>query len=94
MGIEDSINAIELMLENRILLIQSFLIIVSIAIFNSSAFKIFKLASTTVASTIDICRTVIIWVVFLLLGKETFIPLQLLGFTIVVLGTLKFNKII
>jgi hypothetical protein len=44
--------------------------------------------SATARSTIDCSRTVLIWFVSLYLGWETFKWLQLLGFGVLVYGTL------
>lgn len=53
-----------------------------------------KYASAAQRSTIDTCRTMVIWAVFLLLGKEKFLAGQLLGFAILLFGTLVYNEII
>lgn len=44
--------------------------------------------SATARSTIDTCRTVLIWAVSLSLGWEQFKILQVLGFVVLVYGTL------
>jgi len=53
-----------------------------------------KYASAAQRSTVDTCRTLIIWCVFLALGKEKFIVGELFGFFLLVLGTLVYNEII
>ena len=53
-----------------------------------------KYASAAQRSTIDTCRTMVIWAVFLILGKEKFLAGQLLGFAILLFGTLVYNEII
>ena len=53
-----------------------------------------KNASAAQRSTVDTCRTLVIWCVFLSLGKEKFIFGELIGFVILVLGTLVYNEII
>ena len=53
-----------------------------------------KYASAAQRSTIDTCRTMVIWGVFLALGKEKFLVGQLMGFIILLLGTLVYNEIV
>jgi hypothetical protein len=53
-----------------------------------------KYASAAQRSTVDTCRTLVIWCVFLALGKEKFIVGELFGFFLLVLGTLVYNEII
>jgi hypothetical protein len=53
-----------------------------------------KYASAAQRSTVDTCRTLIIWCVQLALGKEKFLAGELFGFFILVLGTLVYNEII
>ena len=70
---------------------------ISIAFYNFFGLSVTKYASAAQRATLDISRTVLIWVFFLLYpgqGKETFYWLQLIGFVILVLGTLVFNEII
>jgi hypothetical protein len=53
-----------------------------------------KYASAAQRSTVDTCRTLVIWCVFLALGKEKFLVGELFGFFLLVLGTLVYNEII
>lgn len=53
-----------------------------------------KHASAAQRSTVDTCRTLIIWLFFLSLGKEKFLVGELVGFFLLVLGTLVYNEII
>lgn len=68
--------------------------ILSIAGFNFTGVMITKYASASQRSTIDTCRTMVIWCVFLAAGKERFLVGELLGFVILVFGTLVYNEII
>jgi len=77
-----------------ILIAQSCCNILTIAGFNVTGVMITKYASAAQRSTIDTCRTMVIWAVFLLLGKEKFIAGQLMGFAILLFGTLVYNEII
>lgn len=53
-----------------------------------------KYASAAQRSTVDTCRTLLIWIVFLLAGKEKFLIGELAGFIILVFGTLVYNEIV
>ncbi|EWC44060.1 hypothetical protein DRE_01412 [Drechslerella stenobrocha 248] len=75
-------------------LFSSLLIMVSIGAFNFFGISVTRSVSATSRSTIDTCRTLFIWVVSLALGWERFLPLQLLGFALLVYGTFLFNEIV
>jgi hypothetical protein len=83
--------------ENPVLIVQSVGIILSISCFNATGVAITKYASAAQRSTIDTCRTLLIWVISLMLGQETFdVPLsfgQAAGFVALVVGTLIYNEI-
>lgn len=53
-----------------------------------------KFASAAQRSTVDTSRTLIIWIVFLIMGTEKFIWGELVGFALLVAGTLVYNEII
>ena len=76
------------------ILVWSILICFSIASFNAFGVSVTKNASSAQRSTIDTSRTVLIWVVQLILGAEHFDWLQLVGFILLVLGTLVYNEIL
>ena len=73
---------------------QSICNILTIAGFNITGVMITKYASAAQRSTVDTCRTLVIWTVFLALGKEKFLIGELFGFFLLVLGTLVYNEII
>jgi hypothetical protein len=75
-------------------MLQSLCNIITIAGFNVTGVMITKYASAAQRSTVDTCRTLIIWCVFLALGKEKFLVGELFGFALLVLGTLVYNEII
>lgn len=60
----------------------------SIACFNGTGLAVTKMISATARSTIDSCRTLGIWLVSLALGWEQFKWLQVVGFALLVYGTL------
>ena len=71
----------------------------SIAFFNGFGVAVTKNASAAQRSTIDTARTVVIWIFFLscpIYGEylEHFKVLQLIGFILVVIGTLVYNEIV
>jgi multidrug transporter EmrE-like cation transporter len=76
------------------ILVWSILICFSIASFNAFGVAVTKNASSAQRSTIDTSRTVLIWMVQLILGKEKFDWLQLIGFILLVIGTLVYNEIV
>jgi hypothetical protein len=62
--------------------------------FNSFGVMITKQASAAQRATIDSCRTLTIWIVFIILGKEKFSYGELVGFVLLVAGTLVYNEIL
>jgi len=68
--------------------------IFSIAIFNYSGVTVTQRASAVSRSTIDVSRTILIWVVELAVGWNTFNALQLTGFIVVATGTLIYNRLL
>lgn len=76
------------------LFISSIVIMFMLATFNVTGLAVTRLISATSRSTIDTSRTVGIWLVSLLIGWETFKFLQLVGFAVLVYGTLLFNGIV
>ena len=66
----------------------------SIACFNFTSVSVIKYASAAEATTINASVIVSIWSVSLLLGWESYIPMQMVGFVIIIMGTLTFNEII
>jgi len=68
-------------------------IIVSIASFNATGVAITKYATAAQRSTVDTSRTLLIWIFSLILGWEEFLGWELVGFVLLVLGTLIYNEI-
>ncbi|SCU86103.1 LADA_0D12288g1_1 [Lachancea dasiensis] len=84
---------IDMFSEKKILL-SSLAIMISIAAFNYFGISITKNVSATSRSTIDTCRTMLVWLVSLTLGWEPFKFMQLTGFILLAFGTLVFNDAI
>lgn len=61
--LEDSKEAFRQMGDNKTLIVQSVGIIISIACFNACGVAITKYASAAQRSTVDTCRTLLIWFV-------------------------------
>lgn len=87
-GYFDIPNGFSETFNNRIVWITSICIAFSIAFFNFSGLAVTKSVSATARSLIDTCRTIGIWIVSLYLGWEQLAYLQIVGFTLLVYGTL------
>ena len=97
--IEDSIFALEQMGDNVALLILYIFFVISIALYNLVGINLTKLVSSTARVVVDEVRTVFIWLFFILFTPvdgthEEFHYLQLVGYIILVLGTLIYNEIL
>jgi len=92
--IESSPAAVYQMTHSTPLLIAIICSIFSIAFFNYSGVTVTQQASAVARSTIDVSRTIIIWAVELAMGWNTFNGLQLMGFILVAMGTMLYNRII
>jgi len=68
--------------------------VVSIAFFNFTGVTITARLSATTRMVLDSVRTLIIWIFSLIVGWQSFYWLQIIGFLILVVGTLTYNKII
>ena len=97
--IEDSNYAFRQMGDNAALLVIYIFYIVSIAMYNIVGINLTKLVSSTARAVVDTVRTVFIWLFFLIFEpvantKEEFYPLQLVGFILMVFGTIVYNEIV
>lgn len=97
--IEDTDFAFKQMGDNLSLLFVYIFYIISIAMYNIVGINLTKLVSSTARAVVDTVRTVFIWAFFLAFEpvkgtKETFYPLQLVGFLFLVFGTLVYNEIL
>merc|ERR1740121_2767085 len=68
--------------------------IFSIALFNFSGVTVTQQASAVARSTVDVSRTIIIWAFELAMGWNSFNSLQLVGFVVVAIGTMLYNRLI
>jgi len=67
---------------------------VCILTYNVTGVMVTKYASAAQRSTLDVTRTLFVWVFFLLIGQESFLIGEFLGFVCLVMGTLTYNEII
>ncbi|CAJ0959692.1 unnamed protein product, partial [Mesorhabditis belari] len=67
--------------------------IVSIAFFNFAGVSVTKELSATTRMVLDSVRTLIIWIVSIPFFDEKFIPVQILGFALLLLGMFVYNDI-
>ncbi|KAK9488494.1 hypothetical protein V1527DRAFT_458119 [Lipomyces starkeyi] len=79
---------------NRAVFLSSLMIMLSIGAFNFFGISVTQKISATSRSTIDTCRTLGIWLISIMLGWEQFRALQLIGFGLLVYGTLVFNGVL
>ncbi|RCK56340.1 Uncharacterized protein C12G12.12 [Candida viswanathii] len=79
---------------NKNILISSILILLSIAAFNYCGLSITHRISATARSTVDTCRTLLVWIVAISMHWESFHLLQFTGFVVLVFGTLCFNGVL
>ena len=82
------------MSDHKILLLEAIIIIISIATFNACGVNVTKYGSASQRSTIDTSRTLLIWTFSVSVGWEPFLGLELLGFFLLVWGTLMYNEIL
>ncbi|CEP22532.1 unnamed protein product [Cyberlindnera jadinii] len=87
----DVVNSFHEFWSNANILYSSIAIMISIGMFNFIGITLTSKMSATARSTIDTCRTALVWVVSLVLGWESFVFAQLLGFVLLGFGTLVFN---
>jgi drug/metabolite transporter (DMT)-like permease len=95
--LEDSIHAFYEFGQNNWLWIFSMLLILWTALFNFFDVSVTKFASGAQRSTVDASRTAFIWLFFIIYqgeGHERFIWLQLVGFFMLIFGTLMHTEAI
>lgn len=76
---------------NEQVILAAVFIMVSIAAFNFFGISLTYSLSATSRTTIDNCRTLVVWFISMGLGWEQFRFLQVIGFGLLVFGTLCFN---
>lgn len=94
LSIDNPIAALQQMGQNAALLTSVLLSVLSIAFFNFFGLSVTKSLSGAARATIDAVRTLFIWLFSIAVGWETFTPLQVLGFIVLISGTSLYNEII
>lgn len=92
--IEDTIATINEMRQNPMIFYQFIGALMFVALFNAFGVMITKYASAAQRATIDSCRTLTIWMIFISIGKEKFMVGELAGFVLLATGTLIYNEIL
>lgn len=87
----DGIAAIQ---GSRQLQITSVLLIFCVAVFNLSGISVTRRLSGAARAVFDVSRTVLVWIVGIKLGWESFHTLQAVGFSILVAGTSVYNDVL
>ncbi|EFO26183.1 hypothetical protein LOAG_02297 [Loa loa] len=91
--LEDIFDAFREMKSNPWIGCALLLTMISIAFFNFTGISVTKQLSATTRMVLDSVRILLIWLVSIPLFGEHFIPLQLLGFALLILGMLVYNDI-
>jgi drug/metabolite transporter (DMT)-like permease len=96
-------NSVYMLFHNKLILGLQFLYFSSISFFNWSSFLYARVLSATARSLVDTCRTIVVWIVMLVvyyadkhIYGEPFVPwttLEVVGFIGMVLGTTTHNNI-
>jgi drug/metabolite transporter (DMT)-like permease len=94
LGIERTSDAIYMIQHSPMVQICTIASMCSIACFNWSGVTVTLNSSATARSTIDVTRTVIIWAVELFMAWNVFSWLQLIGFVLLTLGSMVYNRIV
>nr|CAG4651781.1 EOG090X051P [Triops cancriformis] len=92
--LEDALDGL-IQISNSYLLITAITgTIISIAFFNFAGVSVTKELSATTRMVLDSVRTLVIWVASLALRWQSFYPLQILGFTLLICGMCVYNNVI
>jgi len=92
--LENSVEALSQCVANNTLLAMIITYPFIIAALNVSGQGIIKYSSALHRTILGQCRTIIVWVIAMILGWEKFYILQLVGFVFVLAGSLLYNEII
>ena len=97
--LEDTVFAFRQMGSDGLLLFYVILYVCSIALFNFVGISVSKYASSPDRAVVDTVRTIVVWGFFLMpfideCYRESFNWLQLLGFVLLVFGTVIYNEVL
>ncbi|XP_065333203.1 solute carrier family 35 member F6 [Cloeon dipterum] len=91
--LEDPFDGLIQLRNNPWLICAFFGTVFSIAFFNFAGVSVTKELSATTRMVLDSVRTLVIWAVTLALGWQQFHYLQIVGFSLLILGMCVYNKI-
>ena len=91
---EDAYDGLYQLAHNPLLLMAFCGTTISIAFFNFAGMSVTKEMSATTRMVLDSMRTLIIWMLSIAVGWQTFYALQLLGFIILITGMCIYNDIV
>jgi len=94
MGYANVSGALFQISSSRALLLSTIGSMCAVAVFNACGANVTKRSSAVARTTVKMSTTIVIWFVELAAGWNTFHWLQLIGFAMVALGTLVYNRII
>ncbi|CAG9320696.1 unnamed protein product [Blepharisma stoltei] len=92
--VEDFVKAFEQIGASWELMLLWWGTMISIASFNFTGISTTKHASSLARSTISAARTFLVWIFSIIVEWEEFLWLQLIGFILLVFGTLLYNEVI
>ena len=97
--VENILFAVKQLKNNIKLLLITLLYVFSIAIYNISGISVSKFTTSTTRAVVDVIRTILIWMFFMLPFnnieiREKFNVLQLFGFILLIFGNLIYNEIL
>jgi len=76
------------------ILLYFFWHLISLALFHIVALNIIKIINSTFRSILVFVNVILVWIHSVLMGWETLKPLQVLGYSIIIIGVLVFQKIV
>lgn len=76
------------------IIVYSIVQMIALGIFNFVALKISKIINSTYRTILGFLNVILIWVHSVLMGWENLKPLQLLGYSIIIIGVLVFREIV
>lgn len=92
--LEDTVDAFVQIGNNSYLFMTIVGIAFSIAFFNFAGISVTKEISATTRMILDSIRTIVIWIFSLLYGWQVFHYLQLIGFTLLLIGMCCYNNVV
>merc|ERR1719471_2471967 len=92
--LEDAYDGVYQLYHNPLLALAFSGTVISIAFFNFAGISVTKELTATTRMVLDSVRTLVIWVVSMAIGWQSFFFLQLIGFCILLVGMMLYNDII